>query len=490
MLKASDIAQHNTRESCWVIIQGQVYDVTDFLEEHPGGSSIILRYGGKDATEEYLPVHPPGTIEKELPPDKHLGELDPQSVGGVAVTKSKPEAATTSIPLDLCLCLDDFEKAAKAVLSKRAWTYYSSASENLHSFRLNRQDWERILFRPRVLRNVQRVNMQRKLLGHHSNLPLFIAPAALARLGHPDGELCLSRGASAYNIPFVVSNAASVSMEDLAESMQGAKGRGCLCLQLYVKKKKSETLASIVRAKQLGFTALLVTVDTPVVGKREDDDRYKAEQALETQGPRPPPPVTAEGIQQSLQRSSTDEVFVLRGPYSSTLDWNELAWIREAWGDDESFGLKGIATAEDAHLACESGIKRIYLSNHGGRQLDSAPSALRTLLEIRNLCPHVLQQCEVLVDGGVSRATDIIKALCLGARGVGLGRPFLYALSAHGTAGVCKAIQILSDELETSMRLLGVVDLDHLGPHLVNTRELDPFILPPGPALHPRQSRI
>jgi L-lactate dehydrogenase (cytochrome) len=447
--------------------------------------------------------------------EKQLGEVDPESAEGVPASKPEPAAtvaaAASPTPLELCLCLDDFEQAARAALSKRAWTYYCSASENLHSFRLNRQDWERILFRPRVLRNVQRVNMQRTILGHKSSLPLFIAPAALARLGHPDGELCLSRGASAYNIPFIVSTASSVPLEDLVQSMPGEIGQGCLCFQLYVKKQKSETLAAIVRAKQLGFKALLVTVDTPVVGKREEDDRYKAELALEAGAPKALP-VPMKSSQQSTQSSSGDDVFVLRGPYSSTLDWDELAWMREAWGDDDSFGLKGIATAEDALLAYENGIKRIYLSNHGGRQLDSAPSSLRTLLEMCNLCPHVLQQCEVLVDGGVRRATDIIKALCLGARGVGLGRPFLYALSAHGTPGVCKAIQskasrlnpsivapkelltqtwaVLSDELETSMRLLGVVDLDQLGPHLVNTRELDPFILPPAPAVRTRQSRI
>jgi L-lactate dehydrogenase (cytochrome) len=229
-----------------------------------------------------------------------------------------------------------------------------------------------------------------------------------------------------------------------------------------VKKKNSETLAAIVRAKQLGFKALLVTVDTPVVGKREEDDRYKAEQALEAGAPKALP-VPMRSSEQRSQSASGDDMIVLRGPYSSTLDWGELAWMREAWGDDDSFGLKGVATAEDALLAYESGIKRIYLSNHGGRQLDSAPSSLRTLLEIRNLCPHVLQQCEVLVDGGVRRATDIIKALCLGARGVGLGRPFLYALSAHGTAGVYRAIQSKSSRLQAGSkycRTEGIVNMD------------------------------
>jgi L-lactate dehydrogenase (cytochrome) len=207
---------------------------------------------------------------------------------------------------------------------------------------------------------------------------------------------------------------------------------GCLFYQLYVKKQQAETRSLIRRARSLGFKALLVTVDTPVVGKREEDDRHKAEVALqagETDGPR------------VVSNTHTDDVPVLRGPYSSTLNWEDLSWIRHEWGDAGSICLKGIATAEDAKMACDMGIRSIYLSNHGGRQLDSAPSALRTLLEIRKFCPEVFDHCEVLVDGGVRRGTDILKALCLGARGVGIGRPFMYALSAYGTRGVLKAIQ-------------------------------------------------
>ena len=365
-----------------------------------------------------------------------MGKLDPETATAVEGNIGFPRAPSKGPPITLCLNLNDFERAAKAVVNKRTWTYYSSAADDLHSHRFNLEDWGRITFRPRVLRNVQRVDMRRSILGFQSSLPFFISPAALARLGHPDGELCLARGAARHNIPYCVSTASSVSAEELSQCLKDEAGGGALLFQLYVKKKESETRELIRQARALGFKALVITVDTPVVGKREEDDRYKAEQALEAGetfvpiiGPRRTETVTA------------DEVFVLRGPYSSTLNWEDLRWMREEWGDAGPICLKGINTAEDAKLACDMGIKSIYLSNHGGRQLDCTPSSLRTLLEIQKFCPEVLERCEVYLDGGLRRGHDVLKALCLGAKGVGIGRPFMYALSAYGTEGVLKAIQ-------------------------------------------------
>lgn len=270
-------------------------------------------------------------------------------------------------------------------------------------------------------------------MGHSSSLPVFIAPAALARLGHPDGELCLARGAARRNIPYIVSTASSVSAEDLAQCLQEEASGGTLFFQLYVKKKESETRELIRRARSLGYRGLVVTVDTAAVGKREEDDRYKVEASF----------AAGENVDPRIGATAApgDDSFVFRSPYSSTLNWEDLRWIREEWGNAGPICLKGIATAEDAKIACDMGIRYIYLSNHGGRQLDCAPSSLRTLLEIRQFCPEVFKQCEVLIDGGVRRGHDILKALCLGATAVGFGRPFMYALSAYGTEGVLKAIQ-------------------------------------------------
>lgn len=421
-LTAEEVAKHNNGQSCWVIIDAQVYDVTEFLLDHPGGAAVILRFAGQDATEEYDPIHPPGTIEKELPSDKILGKLVP-SDGAPGEGKEPASQEPSEIPaLSLIVGLNDFEQAAQRKLTGRAWIYYSSSSESMRTYTNNLADWAKVSLRPRVLRDVRKVDTRRTILGKRSNLPIFIAPCALGRLGHPDGERCLVRGAARFNIPYAVSMGSSIDPEDLVHCLQEEKKGGSLVFQLYVKKDFKEVRNIIQRAISLGFRALMITVDTPVVGKREDDDRFKAEQDLP-----------------SLVAASDAEV-IPRGPYSSSMNWNDLAWIKEEWGSTGPLCLKGLATVEDVKHAAELGFNSIYLSNHGGRQLDGAPSGLHVLMEIRRFYPDVLRRCEILLDGGVRRGTDVLKALALGASAVGLGRPFMYALSTHGTEGVCRAL--------------------------------------------------
>ncbi|OGE55066.1 hypothetical protein PENARI_c005G10448 [Penicillium arizonense] len=427
---------------------------------HPGGASSILQYAGKarqDATEEYDAIHTPGTIESSLSLDKCLGELENQT--DRPPTKRQEECPTpdgnqpTGTPIQLIACLDDFELAAKKILNQRSWIYYSSSAGSMESHARNLADWSKVTFRPRVLRNVEHVNMGRTILGHPSNAPFFIAPCALGRLGHPDGEHNLVRGAAKYNIPYTVSNASSVSATDLAKSLRKESGGGSLFFQLYVKRDPAETRKSIEQAKSLGYGALLVTVDTPVVGKRDASDRFASQQALQANSSELPVagPLASHGSG------------VPRGPYSSTLTWADLQWIAQEWGNAGPLCLKGITTVEDARLALDMGYTSLYLSNHGGRQLDGAPSALETLLEIRQYDPEILQLCEILVDGGIRKGGDVLKALALGANAVGLGRPFMFAL-------------ILLDEIQTDMRLLGITDLAQLGPSTINTRELQGII--------------
>ncbi|PGH08305.1 hypothetical protein AJ80_07901 [Polytolypa hystricis UAMH7299] len=476
-LTVAEVAKHDTRESCWMVIHGQVYDVTEFLPEHPGGTAVMLRFAGRDATEEYDPVHPAGTIEKELPKEKHLGALEPSDPATASSSESSSPSDQAQAPvktpslnsvvpaLPLILSLDDFEEAARRKLTGRAWIYYSSGSESMRSYARNLADWSKVSLRPRVLRDVQQLDTSRTILGHHSNLPIFIAPCALGRLGHPDGEFCLVKGAARFNIPYAVSMGSSIAPEELTRCQreeEDAHGGGCLVFQLYVKKDPNEVRATVRRARSLGFRALMVTVDTPVVGKREEDDRFKA-----SQGSGGAPTTTI------LYSQATSSAVPARAPYSVSLNWDDLAWIVKEWGDAGPVCLKGICTFEDARQAADLGFTSLYLSNHGGRQLDGAPSGLHVLMEIRRYCPDVLQRCEILVDGGVRRGTDVLKALALGATAVGIGRPFMYALSTHGTDGVCRALEILTDEIQTNMRLLGVTRCEELGPRAVNTHILE-----------------
>ncbi|ETI28781.1 hypothetical protein G647_01232 [Cladophialophora carrionii CBS 160.54] len=483
MLNGNEVATHASRDSCWVIVSGKVYDVTEYLEKHPGGSQILLQYGGKDATAMYEPIHPPGTIERSLPREKHLGPVDPATVSTPAqpqVTRDLDQMAR--IPLAHCLNLDDVEKAATRIIPKSAYVYFSSAADSLGSLRANHADWKKVSLRPRIMRNVHRVSMTRTMLGHKFRLPFFIAPAARARLVHDDGELCLARGAARWGIPYCPSTYSTVPHDELMECLvrekKTVKFRGFapddgaqLWFQLYVALERSRTVELVTMARDLGYKALVITVDTPVVGKREADERYRAELA------------TASGdysvLNEWYKPADEDDPNAppLRGHHSSTLNWDDLPWIRDAWvkgrSDAGPIVLKGIQTAEDAALAVyQYGVDAIYLSNHGGRQCDDAPSSIRTLLEIRKFYPEILHKVEIYLDGGVRRGADIIKALCLGARGVALGRPFMYAVSM-GDEGVNKVIQLLSEEIETTLRCMGVTSLDQLNPSYVNTKLLD-----------------
>jgi L-lactate dehydrogenase (cytochrome) len=277
--------------------------------------------------------------------------------------------------------------------------------------------------------------MRRKILGFESDLPFFIAPAAMAQLGHPDGELCLARGASEYNLPYCASDSSSISHAELMQYHRGSgQGGGALFYQLYIKKRKDFTIQRIRMARELGYKALVITADTAVLGIREDDERYRVRDAISKNGKYVP-------IWGKKPKEIGGDDYVFRGVHDSAFNWEDLQWVKEEWGNSGPICIKGIMTAEDAKIACELGVDAIYLSNHGGRQIDSGPSSLRTLLEIRRFYPEIFGKCEVLMDGGVRRSKDILKALCLGATAVGVGRPFMYALSAYGTEGVLKTIQ-------------------------------------------------
>ncbi|KAF7533169.1 hypothetical protein G7054_g7305 [Neopestalotiopsis clavispora] len=469
MLTVAEVAKHNSKESCWVIIAGYVYDVTEFLDNHPGGAAQILRYAGQDATEEYNLLHAPSIIVEELPRDKHLGPIDTQQTNDAAdipstrQSQSAPEKEHGVMPLSMCQSLDDIRAAAEAKLSARALTYFASGAESMTSVKNNKAHWETISFCPRVMRNVSSVSMRCQVMGSTSSLPIFIAPAAAAKLGNPEGELCLARAAGRMAITQCVCTYSSIPNEEIVKCFESDPlGRGgALAFQLYVPRIKEEAEHLIKRARSLNFLALVITVDSPVIGKRDDDDRLKMS-TEHRDGIEPQPPG---------KHLPGEEAPTLRGVHCSTLEWGDIPWIRRLWGPKPII-LKGIQSAQDAYEATKYDVDGIYLSNHGGRQVDFAPSSVQTLLEINIKCPQVLRKLDVYVDGGVSRGSDVVKALCLGAKAVGIGRGFMYALSAYGTDGVLRAIEILSDEIQTTLRLLGVTDIAQLSPAYVNTSRL------------------
>lgn len=432
---------------------------TDFLDSHPGGSKIILKLAGADATSEYDPVHPPGTLEETLKPAQILGPIDPTTLPPPPSPSLPPAAAPPLLPpLDAQLNIDDFATTAEKVLSPKAWAYYSSAADDLSTKTHNNTAYRQILLRPRIFRNVRDVTTHTTLCGSTSTLPVFVAPAAMARLAHPGGEAAIAAACGAHGIVQCVSNNASLRPETIAAARISAAQP--LWFQLYVQIERGRSEALLRRVNALGFTAVVLTLDAPAPGKREADERAKSTGET-TSG------MSGEGGAAVKSGGLGRALFAGTSP---SLTWADLKWLR---GQTHlPIILKGIQTHEDAALAAskecaELGVAGIILSNHGGRAADTAPPPVYTLMEIRKYAPFVLERLEVYVDGGIRRGTDVVKALCLGATAVGIGRPALYGLSGYGQVGVERVLTILREEIETAMRLLGVNSIKELGPRYV-----------------------
>ncbi len=268
------MAKHNTAESCWVILYGSVWDVTSFLPSHPGGSKIILQLAGTDATEEYDPIHPPGTLEESLPPSAKLGTINPATLPKTETSPADEDPSDAGPPpLEDLLNLDDIEEAATKQLSRKAWAYYYSASDDLATKSHNNTAYRQILLRPRVFVDCTHCSTATALLGHNVNVPIYVAPAAMARLAHPDGEAGIAAACARYGAVQVVSNNASQTPEQIVAAAAPGQVFGW---QLYVQteRSKSETmLARIAKLPQYKF--LVLTLDAPVPGKREHDERSK-----------------------------------------------------------------------------------------------------------------------------------------------------------------------------------------------------------------------
>ncbi|KAG6813297.1 hypothetical protein H0H92_012452 [Tricholoma furcatifolium] len=428
-------------------------DVVEF-DALAGGSKIILKYAGKDATQEYDPIHPPDAITTNLPPEKHLGPVAPDTVEKVEITVTEEEKARQARvaarpPLSEILNLHDFEAIARLTMADKAWAYYSSAADDEITNRENHAAYHR----PRVLRNVTNVDWSTTILGHKTTL---------GKLGHPDGELNLTRAAAKHGVIQMIPTLASCSFDEIVD---GAQPGQVQFFQLYVNKDRAITKRIVQHAEQRGIKGLFITVDAPQLGRREKDMRMKFEAD-------DPSEVTKAG----------------------------------SGGVDRS---QGAARAiSDALEAYDRGLAGVVLSNHGGRQLDFARSGIEILVEVvehlkekRGLTfPN--EKFQLFVDGGVRRATDVLKAIALGATAgtslnllngntcltgisVGVGRPFLYAFSSYGPDGVDKALQILHDEFEMNMRLLGARTLKEVVPSMVDASNIHSHIVAvPGDRLY------
>ncbi|KAI0051750.1 hypothetical protein FA95DRAFT_1554282, partial [Auriscalpium vulgare] len=478
----AQVAQHNSATSCWVIIDNNVYDVTAFLPDHPGGSKVILQYAGRDATAAFEPIHPSDALQKSLPTDKHLGPLTTGAIESLSLRsaqrrKSHDEerverAQSSKPPIDRMLSLRDLEQVARNVLSHKALSYYSSAADDEITYAENERAFGRFFFWPRILRPVAQCDPSATILGHRSSIPVFVCGAALAKLGHPLGEANITRGAYSTGIIQMVSTNASLSFAEIAQA-RGSPEQ-VLFSQLYKPKDMALAEARVREIENLGYKAIFLTVDAVVAGNRERDIRAPFElEDMETasaNGQIAEKPRTledaqnGEGLVTSVEGGGTAGALLQNDELN--MSWEEtIPWLRSI--TKLPLVLKGIQSVADAVLAADTGLNGIMLSNHGGRQLEFAMPPLEILHRLRKERPDIFDKLEVYIDGGLRRGTDILKALCLGAKAVGIGRPFLYAQSAYGEAGVVKTVRILERELVIGMRLLGARSVRELIPEMV-----------------------
>jgi 4-hydroxymandelate oxidase len=331
------------------------------------------------------------------------------------------------------ITLDDFEPLAKERLSHMTYEFIASGAADEVTVRWNREAFQRIALRPRVLQDISRIDTSVALFGVPLAFPILLAPVAYQKLMHPEGEMAAARGAARAGAIFVMSTAATSSIEDVAST--GVQ----LWLQIYLQSDRGVTRDLVQRAEAAGVLAFCLTVDTPVVGTRTRQSRVKFTL----------PPELATPHLDAVGRERLTVVSAKREP----ITWKDVEWVASI--AKLPMLLKGILDSDDAQLAVDAGAAGIIVSNHGGRNLDTVPATIDAL-------PAIVEQVRVpvLLDGGVRRGTDVVKALALGAKAVMIGRPYAYALSVAGGEGVARVIAILREELETAMALLGCASLE------------------------------
>lgn len=339
------------------------------------------------------------------------------------------------------LTVDDYEALARERMDRAAYDYYAGAAGDEQTLADNRKAFDRLKLRPRVLVDVSAIDTRTTVAGHAIAFPVVLAPTAFNRLADADGEMAAARAAGAAGTMMIASTLSTCSLEEIA-----AAASGPLWFQLYVYKDRGLTQELVARAEACGYRALVLTVDTPFLGRRFRDVRNQF--------------VLPEGISMKNFAAASTEA-ARWGKHSSfsayvhdlfdpTLSWEAVDWLRSQ--THLPIILKGIMTAEDATLAVNAGVKGIVVSNHGGRQLDGVPASIDVLPEVVDA---VAGRIEVLMDGGVRRGSDVLKALALGARAVLIGRPYLWALAAAGEKGVSDLLSLLREELRLSMALAG-----------------------------------
>lgn len=364
-----------------------------------------------------------------------------------AETQEKMTTPTANQALADAVSLSDFEAVAHQRMTYNAWEYINSGAADEITLRWNREALDKIRLNPRVLRDTTQLNTKVKVLGLELPFPVILAPTALHKLAHPEGELATARGAGQAGTLMTLSTMASTVLEDVAKAATHP-----LWFQLYVQRDRGFTQNLVARAVASGYKALVVTVDTPIEGARNRQERAKFHL---------PPGVelaNLKGMEVKMSGGKMDtERSVFANILPDRLTWKEIEWLQSV--SKVPVLLKGILNAEDADIAARSGVAGILVSNHGARNLDTVPATIDALPRVAD---KVAGRIPVLMDGGVRRGTDVLKALALGANAVLIGRPIFYGLATGGADGVTKVLNILRHEFEMAMALSGIDSIEKI----------------------------
>lgn len=379
--------------------------------------------------------------------------------------------------LDRAVNIADLKRIARRRLPPPLFHYINGGSDDEGTRFENHRAFSSVKLVPEFLVDVSTLCLRTTLLGQELGWPVMLSPTGMSRLFHYQGERAVARAAHAAGTCYSLSTLGSCSIEEVASVNPGPK-----CFQIYVMRDRGITREFLQRCKEAGFTSLALTVDVPVGSNREREIRYgfslpprlKARTFL-GMASRPAwcfrhltqPSVQLANVAHLIRQGSTDESSLMQyiaDQFDPTVDWDDLAWMIEEWGGP--FAIKGILSPADAVRAAAAGCSAIMVSNHGGRQLDESLTAFDALPGIVEAAG---ERCEIILDGGVRRGTDVLKALALGADACSVGRAYLWGLAAGGEAGVGRALQILRQELETGLALLGCrrpqeVGTKHLAP--------------------------
>jgi len=408
----------------------------------------------------------------------------------------------TKTPHDLnCLTIGELEKLAAERMDKQTRDYYNEGADSGSTLRENIDAYQKYRIRPRVLRDISSIDTTVNVFGHKNSIPLGVAPTAMQCLAHDDGELATARACANKDIVMGLSSFSTTSLEDV----KGALGNHPGALQLYLFEERTQSQKLIQRAKKAGYKAVMLTVDTPVLGRRnlEIRNQFKLPKHLKVanfnrdekhdEGVKVEEKITSPSTEanESRKRSETPSATDSnkrqppKGPISfhthapnPTLCWErDIAWLKEQCYPEMEVWVKGVATGEDALLACHHGVDGIVVSNHGGRQLNGALATIDALPEVvAAVHSQTGKKIPVHVDGGIRHGTDVFKALALGADFVWVGRPILWGLAYKGQEGVELALRLLSDEFKLCMGLAGVTKVEDIGPEYLVKMDRSGFV--------------